>query len=266
MMLLKSLKDDIVIFGGYAAYTSLLAFFPFIIFLLTLAGFFGNAETSRQLIEYALTYLPREVVEVMAPVIHSILENESVELLTLGGLGALWAVSSGVEGLRLGLNKVYAVGEPRPAWKRRLQSIAIVITGSIIFLFLTMAVIAWPLVVEFAGNFLHIPIGNIAGLTTVRFLLSAVLLIAMFSALYKILPNRLHSWQEVLSGALLATALWLALAQLFSLYLAHFGNYNATYGSIGGVIITLIFFHYSATVILLGAELNCVIEQKKKKI
>lgn len=97
----------------------------------------------------------------------------------------------------------------------------------------------------------------------VRLALAAVVLVALFGILYRVLPNRAQGWRQVWPGAALAVLLWLVLAQLFSVYLAHFNSYNATYGSIGGIIITLVFFQYSATVFLLGAELNILLEEKR---
>ncbi len=261
--LTRSLKDRIIIFGGYAAYTFLLAFFPLVIFLMAAAGLLGSPEASQRLMQFALNYLPGEVTEVVSTVLQSIMENESPELLTLGGLGTMWIASSGVEGLRVGLNRVYAVTEFRPFWKRRLQSIGVVIVGAGAFLLLTFGVIIWPLIAEFAFGFLPLPLEKFMALGCVRWLLAALLLMLLFCALYRLLPHRTHGWYDVWPGAAAAMVLWLALAQLFSLYLTHFGRYDVTYGSIGGVIITLIFFHYSATVILAGAELNAVLEERR---
>lgn len=215
----KAIKDNIIIFGGYAAYTSLLAFFPFIIFLMALAGLLGDAEISGRLIAYGLTYLPAEIMETIAPAVTAVMEYESPGLLTLGGLGTLWVITSGVEGLRFGLNTVYAVKEFRPLWKRRLQSLGVVFAGGLAFVLLMLAVIIWPLI----SRFMFISLEDLAAINILRFLL-AFLLIALLSVLYRILPHRPQRWRDVWPGAFLATFLWLSLAQLFSLYLSHFGR------------------------------------------
>jgi membrane protein len=260
LTLKRALAENIVIFGGYAAYSALLAFFPFTIFLMAAAGLTGSAEASQTLINYGLSYMPAQVMEAVSPVINSIMKNESPGLMTLGGLAALWVASSGVEGIRFGLNRVYGVSEFRPLWKRRLQSAGVVFAGSIAFLLLTVAVIIWPLLVDAVSRFFFIPLDELLALNVVRFPLALILLILLISMFYRVLPHRRQCWRSVLPGAILASVLWLALAQAFSLYLSYFGNYDVTYGSIGGVIITLIFFHYSATVILLGGALNHVLE------
>ena len=103
----RAIADNIDISAGYVSYTTLLAFFPFLIFLMATAGIVSDAETSRQLIQYALTYLPQEIAGFLSPLLSSILGSDAPGLLTLGGIGALWVASSGVEGLRYGLNSVY---------------------------------------------------------------------------------------------------------------------------------------------------------------
>ncbi|MGK2870986.1 MAG: YihY/virulence factor BrkB family protein [Alphaproteobacteria bacterium] len=255
----RSLDDDILIFGGYAAYTFLLAFFPFVIFLMATAGLLGGTDASQTLINYGFSYLPAKIVHTVSPIIHAIMENDSPGFFTLGGIGTLWISSSGIEGLRIGLNRVYAVKEVRPFWRRRLQGLAVVICCSITFLLLAVAVIIWPLLTDFMSKYISLSVGWLKALEILRFPLAFILLVLIFSIIYRVLPNHKQIWRNVWPGAILATILWLALAQLFSVYLGHFANYDVAYGSIGGVIITLVFFQYSASVVLLGAELNCVL-------
>ncbi|TDE18101.1 YihY/virulence factor BrkB family protein [Dyadobacter psychrotolerans] len=256
-----AVDDDILIFAGYAAYTSLLAFFSFIIFIMAAASLIGKAEASQMLINSAFSYIPPRIVDTVTPVINNILANRSSGLFTLGGLGTLWISSSGIEGLRIGLNRVYAIQEMRPLWKRRLQSIVVVICSAITFVVLAVMVIIWPLLTDFISKYISLSMNWFKLINILRFPLAFILLAVIFSIMYRILPNHNKNWRKVSAGAIFATILWLALAQLFSVYLGHFANFDLAYGSIGGVIITLVFFQYSATVVLLGAELNAVLEE-----
>ncbi len=129
-----------------------------------------------------------------------------------------------------------------------------------------LAIVIWPVLTNLASRFLFISLDALIALNIVRFIFAVLILFLLFSTIYKILPNHRQSFRDVRPGAVVATIIWLVLAQLFSIYLAHFGNYDATYGSIGGMIITLIFFHYSASIILLGAELNYVLGNKGNTI
>lgn len=257
----SAMDDDILIFGGYAAYSSLLAFFPFIILIMATASLIGKVDASQILINYGLSYIPPRIVNTVSPVINNILENGFSGVFTLGGLGTLWISSSGIEGLRIGLNRVYVVQEIRPFWKRRLQSILVVICSSITFLVLAVMVIIWPLLTDLIAKYISVSMNWVKLLDFLRFPLAFVLLTIIFSILYRILPNHNQGWRKVFAGAIFATILWLTLAQLFSVYLRHFANFDIAYGSIGGIIITLVFFQYSATVVLLGAELNAALEE-----
>lgn len=259
--ILKGSENNIIIYGGYAAYSVLLALFPFLIFLIAVAGLLGNSTAAEALIESSMTMLPVRVNDVLLPVLHDLLNQESPGLLTFGIIATLWVTSSGVEGLRFGLNTVYGINELRPYWKRRLQSICIVVVGSIAFFLLAIAVIIWPLLIDFIHRHFSLSLENIASLTIFRFLLATLLLVCLFGVIYRVLPNRKHRWRDVLPGATIAAIFWIFMAQLFSVYLARFGHYDATYGSIGGLIITLMFFHYSATIILFGAQFNIVLEE-----
>jgi len=135
-------------------------------------------------------------------------------------------------------------------------------TAAAVFFLFALAILAWPLLVTFINEYFNISFEMVATVNGIRFLLAALLLIALFSTFYMILPNRNRVLHPQWPGALLAAILWLTLAQAFSFYLMYFAHYDATYGSIGGFIITLVFFHYSASAILLGAELNCVLEHR----
>lgn len=257
---LKALKDNILIYGGYAAFAIMLALFPFLIFLMTLAGLLGTSEALTATLDYAFTYMPAPVVEAIMPIIKGIFSNESPGLLTAAAIGTVWIAASGVEGLRFGLNNVYGVHEFRPFIRRRLESALIVLAGAAAFFLITPLVVIWPLINEALASWLGVSTPVVMVLALLRLVIATIVLMGLFSILYRVLPNRHIQRHGVKRGALMAALLWLVLARLFALYLEYFGNYDATYGSIGGIIITLVFFQFSATVILLGAVLNAVLE------
>lgn len=260
----RILHNRLAIYAGYAAYASLLAVFPFIIFLVALAGFIGTPEMAEELIHRSLNFLPPHVVETLSPVIRHILNSESTGLLTFGILGSLWVASSGVEGLRHGLNRAHGVTEFRPLWKRRLQSAGIVIVGSIVFLLLALLLIITPLVLDFLAPYLGSSTEAILSSSWLRYATGLLILTTVFTALFSILPNISLSLRNVLPGAFLAAAGWIGLAALFSLYLANFGQYDVTYGSLGGIIITMVFFHLSITVLLAAAAFNATWLEKNR--
>jgi membrane protein len=270
LLLLKNasrrlLRDDGPDLSASIAYTSLVSLFPFIIFLGALAGFLGNGAMAGEVIHYLFAFLPREVAETLAPIVEQVVGQEHPGLLTLGIIGTLWVTSSGIETLRLALNRAYDVRETRPFWKRRLSSIGFILIGAVGTLAVGLIMIVGPFVEQFISA-RHALSGMIVILSALgRFIVCSALLSGLICFCYWMLPAakpRHACWP----GALLATFLWLILASLFSLYLSYMNNYNATYGSLGGVVITLLFLHFSALLFLFGAEYNVALQHEVKPL
>lgn len=254
-----AVKENLLIYGGYAAYTSILALFPFIIFLVALSSVFGDAHLAEKIIDYGFEVLPPEVVQTLAPVIREIMINNDGAVLGFAALGTLWVASSGIEGLRFGLNAVYGATEPRPLWKRRLQGLWFVLLVAIAFLILATVLIVWPAIEKWLGDYL--PFLDSKALAFVRYAISFCLLATGMSQMYYFLPNVKQRWRQTYPGAFVASVIWLGLASLFSLYVANFGSYAARYGSIAGVIITLVFLHFSASTLLFGGQFNAILKK-----
>lgn len=262
--IIGALRENLLIYGGYAAYTSILALFPFIIFLVALSSVFGDARLAEEVINYGFDIMPPEVVNTVAPVIRDIMQSNDTTVLGFAALGTLWVASSGIEGLRFGLNAVYGVPEPRPLWKRRLQGLWFVLACSVAFLILATALIAWPVIEKFLGD--YFPILDSKALAVVRYGSSFLLLATGMSQMYYFLPNVKQKWRQTYPGAFLATVMWIALASLFSLYVSNFGDYTLRYGSIAGVIITLVFLHFSAAILLFGAQFNASLKKLRGEL
>lgn len=252
------MKHEGVEIAGYIAYTALVSLFPFVIFLFSLASVFSQEILARNLLDDALASVPDAVANSLRPLIIEILSGDRPGLLTLGGAVALWVASSGVEALRVGLNRAYAVDETRFIIHRRVQSFCIVIVMAALGLTLSALMIIGPVALAWLTEHSHLPLTALARLSAARYALSFVLLVAMFSAMYKLLPNTALPWRRIWPGVLLSALLWLAAASLFSLYLLYFNQYAITYGSLGGIIITLLFLHVSSIIIILGAEYNAL--------
>ncbi|MCH2546295.1 MAG: YihY/virulence factor BrkB family protein [Alphaproteobacteria bacterium] len=263
LSVIGAIKENLLIYGGYAAYTSILAIFPFIIFLVALSSVLGNAELAEILIDKSFRVMPPEVVETLAPIIREIMENRDGTVLGFAAVGTLWVASSGIEGLRFGLNNMYKVREPRPLWKRRLQGVWFVLLCAFGFLIIATALIIWPLIETWLGSTL--PFLNSGSLSFVRYSIAFLLLATGMSMMYFFLPNVKQRWREVYPGAFVASILWVGLASIFSYYIANFGNFATRYGSIAGVIITLVFLHFSASAMLFGGQFNAILKRVRNK-
>jgi membrane protein len=250
--------------AGHIAYTGLLAIFPFLVFLAALAGFLGDYGGSLASVHVMLDMLPEDVGTTLRPVINEILNRRDGGLLTLGLLGALWVASNGIDALRIALNSSYGFSEPRPWWLIRLGSLGAILLGGVIFLLLSVLIVLGPLI--WKGLLWLFPLSNTErwAFSLFRYGLAGAVLTAGLLALHRWLPGRHLRWRDLLPGVLATVALWLTVAGLFSLYVARLGNYSATYGSLGGVIVTLVFFYVSAVLFIFGAEINAALLRRRK--
>lgn len=254
----RLLRHDGIEIAGFIAYTGLVALFPFVIFLLALAGFLGTEDTAQALIRTGFTLLPPEVARTLTPIVREIFTRPQPGLLTVGIVGTLWITSSGIEALRMGCRRSWEMEETRPLWLRRLTSIGFVALGAAGALLAGMFVVVAPLLLHWLGQQIALPALLFFLATALRLLLAALLLGGTIGVLYRYLPPRRIAWRHVWPGAIIAALLWIMLASLFSYYLRHVGNYTVTYGSLGGVVITLLFLHFSAIIFLLGNEYNAM--------
>ncbi len=247
------------IVAGHMAFTGFMSLFPFMIFLAALASFFGSEQDAASVVDLMFRFLPDDVAEVLAPAVREVVGARRGGLLTLGLLGTVWAAAGGVEALREALNRAYEVHERRPLWRRRLQSLLVVVVGGFAFLLLSLAVLLGPLVWQLADRLFELPAEARWLWIGARYAFAVGVLVLVLLLLHHVLPN--HDWplRAVLRGVLATAVLWLLAASLFSWYLATFADYSVTYGSLGGVVVVLLFFCLSALLFIFGAEINAAI-------
>jgi membrane protein len=248
--------DGGMTFAGHIAFMTLFSSFPFLIFLTTLAGEIGQTEAAREFITLALGVLPDEVGEAILPAIVEVMSTRRTGLMTISIVAALWATSSGIEALREALNIAYGVEEPRPIWFCRLQSLAFTIIFSICIMLVTLVLVVGPVVWSYIAPHVDVPWERGWLYEALRYFIAVALLYLVVALLYRWLPSRHLPRREILPGAAVTVVLWVALASLFSLYLQNLGRFSVTYGSLGGIVITLMFFYISALIFIFGAELN----------
>jgi membrane protein len=242
--------------AGSIAFTTLFALFPFLIFLTTLAGEFGQEEAAQRFVVLWLEGLPAEVVSTIRPAIDQVINVRRTGLMTVSILVAVWTASSGLEALRTALNYAYGIEESRPWWLLRLQSIVFTVIMSVAILVLMIVVVAGPFIWDFLVDLFKVPASWGWIYTAVRYLLAVLLLYAVVALAYQWLPNRRLRGYEILPGAAVTVVTWLITASLFSLYLQNLGRFSVTYGSLGGIVVTLMFFYLSAAIFIFGAEIN----------
>jgi membrane protein len=245
--------------AGYIAFTTLLSLFPFIIFLESIAGYFGDTRTGQDFIATLSLFAPPEVMKTLEPVIEEVTHTPSKSLLTVGMVLALYSAASGVSGVRLALNLAYGVEENRPFWFRKAQDFIIVLFGSVVLILTSAAVIFGPWLLNVLSWFTFIDPADQGLWHMARYGFTLVILTASTIALHRILPDSRLTVRQILPGALLTTILWIVAASVLTVYFDKFANYALTYGSLGGVIVTLMFFYVSAIIFIFGGEINAAL-------
>ena len=253
------LDDDMVTYAAALSYHLMLALFPFVIFMLTLLGALGLSEFFDRLLHQAQAALPPDAYELLARVIGEIRGQPREGLLSVSIIFALWAASTGMRSVMNALNVAYDVKETRPAWKRYPLSILYTIG--------LVAVVIATAAFRLIGPWAVQRFANQLGLTTVvttlwtwlRWPVVALLLLLTIALIYYLGPNIDQPFRYVTPGSICAVIVWIVASLLFSVYVENFGNYGATYGSLGGMVVLLLYFFVSAAVLLLGAEINAAI-------
>ncbi|MBX5484275.1 MAG: YihY/virulence factor BrkB family protein [Myxococcaceae bacterium] len=235
-------------------YYGVLALFPFLLFLVSLATLVIDPSQAERMVQQASQVLPEQAGEIISERVHSLMANRSVGLLSVGALGALWAASSGVAALIRALNTTYDVEESRPFWKVRGLALLFTIGGGLLAVLAALTMVALPALANRIGG----PVAT--AILLLRFPVAAALMMAVWAVAYYALPDVEQRFRFISPGSVLGVVIWLVASVGFSIYVRNFGKYDATYGSLGGVIVMLLWMWISAQVLLVGAEINSIIE------
>ncbi|SER57718.1 membrane protein [Gracilibacillus ureilyticus] len=260
--LFKRINDDDV--PGLAAqlsYFFLLSLFPFMIFLVTLIGYLPYSDID--VINFISNYAPEEINKLLNDNITQVMNNRNGGLLSVGIIGTLWSASNGVNALMRAFNEAYNIDEERSFIV--VRGISIILTIAMVFVIL----IAFALPVfgrmigEYIFSFVGLSDDFISLWETLRWVISSVIFFIVLTALYLLAPSKRVKFKHVVIGAVFSTICWQLTSLAFSYYVSSIGNYSATYGSLGGVIILMLWFYLSAMVIIAGGEINALYEKKK---
>jgi membrane protein len=256
--------DDGWAIASHIALSSLMAMFPFFLVLTALAGVFGSQYLADEAASLVLEAWPEEVAGPISREIHNVLVGAHGQVLTVGALLALYFASSGIESLRIGLNRAYTVMETRSVWLLRLESIGYVILAAIGLLALSFLVVLAPLIwTALLRRFPAIePFGVVV--TFVRLGMASVLLIVPLFVVHKWLPAGKRRLMEILPGILVTLALWLLTGIAFGRYLADFAfTYSVYYAGLASPMIALVFLYWTASIFIYGGELNAIIAKMR---
>lgn len=253
--------------AGAVAYSFIISIFPFCIFLAGLAGLLGTPDLAQEAVNNLFDILPKDVAKVLAPQIVSIMGSTRIDLLTVGGVIALFFATSAIETLRAALNGAYREHESLMYPLVLMRSMLFVFVSALSMLVLTWAIIVGPgVAAHFEPSWLKSLLDSTWLAFGLRYLLAAAVIGTQLLGLHLWLAAGDRSVRDVLPGVALSTFLWVALAGLYSYYL-EFSDYSRFYAGLSQLMVALIFFQVTAVIIILGAELNRgLIELKKMRI
>ena len=257
-------RDDGWAIASHIALSTLMAVFPFLIVVTALAGFLGSGDLSDEVARLLFAAWPRQVAGPIASEIHNVLTTTRGGVLTLGAVFAVYFASSGVESLRIGLNRAYGLTEQRGWWLLRMESIGYVLVSAIAMLALSFLVVLWPLMFKAAAAYAPWLEPLAPHLDFARFGIGAVVLAIALFILHMWLPAGRRRLSGVWPGIAATLVLWLLCGVLFGRYLANFAyTYVTYYAGLASAMIALVFLYYSAWIFIYGGELNAAIARAR---
>ncbi|HEY6754934.1 MAG TPA: YihY/virulence factor BrkB family protein [Pseudolabrys sp.] len=257
--------DDGWAIASHIALSTLMALFPFLIVVTALAGFFfGSKELADEAARILLEAWPNQVAAPIATDMTGVLTQTRGDVLTLGVLFALYFASSGVESLRIGLNRAYNIKEMRAWWLLRLESIVYVVVGAVAILAFSFLVVLAPFILSKLVH--YVPALEQFGdlITFARYGVAASVLVFALMIVHLWLPAGRRSFGEITPGIIATLLLWLMSGAIFGRYLATYAfTYVSMYAGLASAMIALVFLYVCASIFIYGGELNSVIAKNR---
>jgi membrane protein len=256
------LHDGIPDLAATVTYYGILSLFPFLLMLVAIASFVITPEQAESIVDRLGEVAPGPATQILGERIREIGGRQHATLLGVGALFAVWSASGGVMALVTALNRCYDVKEQRPWWKVRSTAIGMtIVAGGLALVAAIVAIAAGPL----AG-----PLGLIGGpigtaISWLRLPIAGLIVMFLWALLYHVLPDVDRKFKFLTPGSIAGVLLWVAASWGFSRYVSSFGSYSKTYGTLGGVIVLLLWMWISTLVLLLGAEVDALIERRSRK-
>ncbi|EJM31536.1 YihY/virulence factor BrkB family protein [Pseudomonas sp. GM25] len=251
--------DEMSTYASALAYQMLFSLFPFILFLIALIGFLHLPDFFSWLRLQSELVLPPQALEQVNPVIDQLQQSKG-GLLSVGIVIALYTASAGVRLMMSAMNAAYDVVEGRPLWKRFPLSIIYTVGIAGMLLVAAALMVLGPQVMGWIAAQVGLEEVIVTLWTIARWPVIVILMMVAVALIYYVMPDVKQEFRFITPGSVLAVVVWIIASLGFAFYVKTFANYNAMYGSIGAIIVLLLYFYISAAVLLLGAEMNAVIE------
>jgi membrane protein len=260
--------DDVWGRAAQLSYYFLLALFPLLLVMMALLGIFADksVELRESLIGYLSQVMPSSAGDLVKTTVQGVTKSSGGGKVSLGILATLWAASNGMGAISETLNTAYNVKESRPWWKTRLVAVGLTVALAVLII-VALALLLYGFEIADA-------IAGWAGLSDafkitwkiVQWPIVLFFILLAFNLIYYFGPDlKEQGWKWVTPGAIIGVGLWLLVSFGFKTYLKYFNSYSATYGSLGALIIMMLWFYFTGLAILIGGEVNSEIENVAAK-
>jgi len=257
-------KVDVTGLGSQLAFFFLLSLFPLLIFIFTLLPYL-NLDQS-ELFLFIRDFAPDSVALFIEETLGDILSSRNSGLLSIGAVATIWSASKGMNALTKALNLSYFKEETRSFVVARGMSIVFTVMLIAVFVIALVLPVFGQQIGVFAFSYLGLEENFLKVWTSIRLVIPAALIFMVFSLIYWLVPNLKLRFKSIIPGSIFATVGWILTSLAFSYYVSNYGNYSSTYGSIGAIIVLMMWLYFSAIILMLGGQLNAVMSERKQAI
>ncbi len=253
-------QDDLFGRAAQLGFYFQLALFPALMFLTAFIGLLPTQSMLPKVLSYLETVLPVDSMPLIETYLNQVVAGSGAGILSLSFLGTFWAVSTGMAAIIDTLNTVYNVEDFRPLWKARGIAMIMTIVCTLFVILSIFLILAGGYMSQWIANAIGYGAVFTISWSLVQWPLVVMFMLLAVSMIYYMAPNVNHSWRVITPGSVVAVMLWLLSSLAFKYYVANFGTYNAAYGSLAGVIVLMLWLYMSGLVLLIGGEVDVVLE------
>jgi membrane protein len=256
------LRTRVLTIGAAVAFFLLMSLIPLLMVASALLSALPIPNLLQQLLDMLAMFVPPDTMSFVKAILFSILTAHPARILSIGVLSYIWAASGSFSSLIEALNIAYDVKAERSWWRDKLQALLLTFVCGSLSIVSLLCMIAGPHFIHFLSYLIPVPHMFSLLWPPVRIALIFTTFVANITVLYKLAPNRQISLRAVLPGAAFAVCIWFLGSAGLGFYIVHFANYNVTYGSLGAIIVLMLWLYLTSVSILIGAELNAELDKR----
>ncbi|MGR3804296.1 YihY/virulence factor BrkB family protein [Marinibacterium profundimaris] len=250
------------IMSSHVAMSMMLALFPFMLFMVALAGQFAQGLDVNRLIELTMGGWPSQVADPLTRELRAVTTSDTSGLISVGGVLALYFASNGVDAIREAMTTAYREEDNRPFWKQRLLCLIFVLVGSALVVVVAILAVALPFYLNFVHNALPWFYELLFESRAARLTIGGGMAVLVVTACHYWLPGKVGKKVKIWPGVLLTVVTWAIVARAFSIYISNFASYSATYAGLAGAMSALIFLYLMSAILIYGAAFNNALSEK----